>query len=148
MGTFYRSQHELIFAFKSGRARHINNFGLGASGRYRTNVLDHPGANVFRKGRQTDLDAHPTVKPVGLLADLILDCSHRGDLVLDPCLGSGTTLIAAHKTHRIGAGIELDPLYCDLSLRRLAEASGLPIVHADGRTFEEVAAERLDRKEG
>lgn len=147
MGTFYRSQHELIFAFKSGRARHINTFGLGGKGRYRTNVIDHPGANVFRKGRQADLDAHPTVKPVGLLADLILDCSNRGDLVLDPCLGSGSTLLAAHKTHRVGAGIEIDPLYCDVALRRLSEASGLPIVHADGRSFDEVAAERLALKE-
>lgn len=147
MGTFYRSQYELIFAFKSGRASHINTFGLGGKGRYRTNVIDHPGANVFRKGRQADLDAHPTVKPVGLLADLILDCSNRGDLVLDPCLGSGSTLIAAHKTHRIGVGIELDPLYCDLALRRLSGASGLPIVHADGRSFDEVAAERIDQQE-
>ncbi|MBP8672168.1 MAG: ParB N-terminal domain-containing protein [Sphingobium sp.] len=148
MGTFYRSQHELVFVFKSGRARHINTFGLGGKGRYRTNVIDHPGANVFRKGRQADLDAHPTVKPTGLLADLILDCSNRGDLVLDPCLGSGSTLLAAHKTHRIGVGIELDPLYCDVALRRLSEASGLPIVHADGRSFDEVAAERLDQTEG
>lgn len=142
MGTFYRSQHELIFAFKSGKARHINNFGLGEKGRYRTNVLSYPGANTFRKGRQQDLNDHPTVKPVALVADLILDCSNRGDLIVDPFSGSGTTLIAAHRTNRVGAAIELDPLYCDTTLRRLAQASGLPIVHADGRSFEAVAAER------
>ncbi|MEZ5656376.1 MAG: DNA methyltransferase [Sphingobium sp.] len=142
MGSFYRSQHELIFTFKSGRGRHINNFGLGEKGRYRTNVLDYPGANTFRKGRQADLEAHPTVKPVALVADLMRDCSHRGDLILDPFSGSGTTLIAAHKTGRRGAAIEIDPLYCDTSLRRLAQASGLAILHADGRSFEEVAADR------
>lgn len=141
MGSFYRSQHELIFAFKSGRSRHINNFGLGES-RYRTNVLDYPGASTFHKGRQADLDAHPTVKPVALVADLILDCSNRGDLILDPFSGSGTTLIAAHKTGRRGTAIEIDPLYCDTSLRRIAQASGLPVVHADGRRFEDVAAQR------
>ena len=140
MGSFYRSQHELLFVFKSGKGRHINNFGL--RGRYRSNVLDYPGANTFRKGRQADLEAHPTVKPVALVADLMRDCSHRGDLVLDPFSGSGTTLIAAHKTGRRGAAIEIDPLYCDTGLRRLAQASGLAIVHADGRSFEEVAADR------
>lgn len=147
MGSFYRSQHELIFTFKSGKGRHINNFGLGEKGRYRTNILDYPGANMFRKGRQADLDAHPTVKPIALVADLMRDCSNRGDLILDPFSGSGTTLIAAHKTGRRGAAIEIDPLYCDTSLKRLAQASGLAIVHADGCSFEEVVAERLAGKE-
>ena len=147
MGTFYRSQHELIFAFKSGKGRHINNFGLGEKGRYRTNVLDYPGQSTFGKGRAQDLDDHPTVKPVALVADLILDCSNRGDLVVDPFSGSGTTLIAAHRANRVGAAIELDPIYCDTTLRRLAKASGLAVIHADGRSFEEVAAERQARGE-
>jgi len=142
MGTFYRSQHELIFAFKSGRARHTNNFSLGASGRYRTNVWSFAGCNTFRRGRDTDLESHPTVKPVALLMDAILDCSNRGDLVLDPFLGSGSSLIAAHKTGRRGAGIELDPLYVDTSLKRLSAASGLNAHLQDGRSFEEVATER------
>jgi len=143
LGSFYRSQHELIFVFKSGKGPHINTFGLGETGRYRTNVLDYKGANGFRKGRAQDLDAHPTVKSAAMVADLILDCSNRGDLVLDPFSGAGTTLIAAHKTHRIGAAIELDPLYVDTSLKRLSQASGLaPMLDADGRSFEEVAADR------
>lgn len=141
MGTFYRSRHELIFVFKSGTAKYINNFGLGDTGRYRTNVLEYAGANSFRKGRKQDLEAHSTVKPTALVADTILDCSNRGDLILDPFSGSGTTLIAAHKTGRRGAAIEIDPLYCDTSLRRLMAASGLDAVRDDGRRFVDLEAE-------
>lgn len=145
LGTFYRSQHELVFVFKAGKAKHINNFGLGESGRSRTNVVEYPGQNTFHKGRDADLAAHSTVKPTALVADFILDCSHRGDLVVDPCLGSGTTLIAAHRTGRRGAGIELDPGYVDTALKRLKLASGLePILDGDGRTFDEIAADRVE----
>lgn len=142
MGAFYRSQHELVFIFKSGKARHINNFGLGDRGRHRTNVWAHAGVNTFRKGRDKDLESHPTVKPLAMVMDALLDCSNRGDLVLDPFSGSGTSLVAAHRTKRRGAAIELDPLYVDTSLRRLAAASGLTPRLADGRTFDEVAADR------
>lgn len=143
-GAFYRSQHELIFVFKSGKAKHINNFKLGETGRYRTNVVDYAGANTFRKGRDADLEAHSTVKPTALVMDFLLDCSHKGDLVADPCLGSGTMLLAAHHTGRRGAGIELDPLYCDTALSRLASVTGLtPILDGDGRSFDEIKAERL-----
>jgi len=141
MGTFYRSRHELIFVFKSGTKKHINNFGLGDTGRYRTNVLEYAGANSFRKGRKQDLAAHSTVKPTPLVADAILDCSNRGDLILDPFSGSGTTLIAAHKTGRRGAAIEIDTLYCDTTLRRLMAASGLDAVRDDGRLFVDLETE-------
>lgn len=148
-GAFYRSRHELVFVFKSGSAKHINNFRMGETGRYRTNVVEYAGANTFRKGRDRDLADHATVKPTALVADFILDCSNRGDLVLDPCVGSGTTLIAAHRTGRRGAGIELDPVYVDTALRRLASASGLtPILAGDGRTFDEIAAVRSVEREG
>ena len=146
MGAFYRSRHELVFVFKSGRAKHINNFGLGETGRYRTNVWEYAGANSFHKGRDKDLADHPTVKPIAMVADAILDCSNRGDVILDPFSGSGTTLIASHKTGRRGAAIEIDPLYCDTTLRRLTAASGLAAVHADGRTFEAVAESRAPRE--
>jgi hypothetical protein len=147
-GAFFRSQHELVFVFKAGKAKHVNNFGLGESGRYRTNVVRYPGANSFRKGRKRDLADHSTVKPTALIADFLLDCSHRGDLVLDPCLGSGSTLLAAHRTARRGAGIELDPLYVDTALRRMIDATGLmPVLAGDGRTFKEVAAERLGQED-
>lgn len=141
MGTFYRSQHELLFVFKSGTAKHTNKFGLGETGRYRTNVWEHAGANSFRKGRDRDLAAHATVKPTALVADAILDCSYRGDLILDPFSGSGTTLIAAHKTGRRGAAIELDPLHCDTSIRRLMAASGLDAIREDGARFVDLEAD-------
>jgi DNA modification methylase len=142
-GAFYRSQHELVHVFKSGKARHTNNFGLGETGRYRTNIVRYAGANSFRKGRARDLADHSTIKPTALVMDFILDCSNRGDLVVDPTVGSGTTLIAAHKTRRRGAGIELDPLYVDTALRRLADATGLTATLAgDGRSFAEIAEER------
>jgi DNA modification methylase len=143
LGTFYRSRHELVFVFKAGKAKHVNNFGLGDTGRYRTNVVEYAGANTFRKGRAEDLEAHSTVKPTAMVADFILDCSNRGDLVVDPFIGSGTTLIAAHRTKRRGAGLELDPLYVDTALRRLTKASGVtPILAGDGRTFDDIAAAR------
>ncbi|MGB7370803.1 site-specific DNA-methyltransferase [Erythrobacter sp.] len=144
MGTFYRNQHELVLVFKNGQEKHINNFGLGDTGRYRTNVVSYPGANVFRKGREADLAAHSTVKPTALVMDFLLDCSHRGDLVVDACLGSGTTLLAAEHTGRAGAGIEIDPLYVDTALKRVTAASGKSAVLAgDGRSFDEIAASRL-----
>jgi DNA modification methylase len=124
MGTFYRSGHELIFAFKVSPGKHINNFGLGEGGRHRSNVWTYAGANTFRKGRMEDLADHSTVKPKALVADAILDCSKRGGIVLDPFLGSGTTLAACEMTGRIGRGIELDPKYIDVILRRVSVETG------------------------
>ena len=118
MGTFYRSRHELIFAFKSGSGPHINNFELGQHGRYRTNVWEYRGANTFKAGRLQDLALHPTVKPVQMIADAIKDLSVRGSIVLDLFGGSGSTLIAAHKTGRRAFLCEIDPLYCDRIIRR------------------------------
>jgi DNA modification methylase len=109
MGTFYRSKHELVFVFKVGTAPHVNTFGLGETGRYRTNVWDYAGVNTFRPGRLEELELHPTVKPTNLVADAIKDCSRRGDIVLDPFGGSGTTLIAAQKSGRLARLIEYDP---------------------------------------
>jgi DNA modification methylase len=142
MGSFYRSQHELIFVFKSGSGRHTNNFSLGETGRYRTNVWTYEGCNTFRKGRDADLQAHPTVKPLALYMDAILDCSNKGDLILDPFSGSGTLLVAAYRTGRRAAAIELDPIYVDTAIKRLAACSGLVARLADGRSFEEVEADR------
>jgi DNA modification methylase len=124
MGTFYRSKHELIFVFKIGSAPHTNNFGLGQNGRYRTNVWDYPGISSGGKARLQDLAMHPTVKPVAMISDAIRDCSRRGDIVLDPFAGSGSTLIAAHRTGRTARLIELDPHYCDLITRRFEEVIG------------------------
>ncbi len=118
MGTFYRSRHEMIFAFKKGTAPHINTFELGQHGRYRTNVWEYKGVNTMRAGRMEELALHPTVKPVQMIADAIKDVSGRGDIVLDLFGGSGSTLIAAHKTGRRGYLCELDPIYCDRIIAR------------------------------
>ena len=118
MGTFYRSRHELIFAFKQGAAPHINSFELGQHGRYRTNVWQYRGVNTLKAGRMDELALHPTVKPVQMIADAIKDVSGHGDIVLDLFGGSGSTLIAAHKTGRRAYLCELDPVYCDRIIQR------------------------------
>jgi DNA modification methylase len=117
-GSFYRSQHELIYVYKKGGAEHLNTFELGQYGRSRTNVWTYAGVNAFRAGRMDDLGMHPTVKPTALVADAMKDCSKRGSIVLDPFLGSGTTLIAAEQVGRRCYGIELDPGYVDLAVER------------------------------
>lgn len=126
MGSFYRSKHELVFVFKKGTAPHINNFGLGETGRYRSNVWDYPGISSLGTTRQADLAMHPNVKPVELIADAIRDCSKRGDVVLDVFGGSGSTLIAADQCGRKARLIEIDPLYCDTIIRRFERISGEP----------------------
>jgi DNA modification methylase len=118
MGSFYRSRHELIFAFKNGTAPHLNSFELGQHGRYRTNVWEYRGVNTLKSGRLEELALHPTVKPVAMIADAIKDVSRRGGIVLDLFGGSGSSLIAAHKTGRRGRVCELDSVYCDRILRR------------------------------
>jgi DNA modification methylase len=118
LGTFYRSRHELIFAFKRGTAPHLNTFELGQHGRNRTNLWEYKGVNTFRAGRMDELALHPTVKPVQMIADAIKDVSARGDIVLDLFGGSGSTLIAAHKTGRRGYLCEIDPDYCDRIIKR------------------------------
>ena len=144
MGSLYRSQHELVFVFKSGTAPHINNVELGKHGRYRTNVWSYAGVNSFG-GDRDDLSLHPTVKPVAMVADAIRDCSHRKGIILDAFVGSGTTLIAAEKTGRRGYGIEIDPAYCDVTIRRLHAVCGLDaVLEATGQRFGEVEAERAD----
>jgi len=140
MGSLYRSRHELIAVFKNGKAPHRNNVELGRHGRNRTNVWTYPGAAGF--GRQAEegvlLSLHPTVKPVALVADAILDCANRGALVLDAFLGSGTTLIAAERTGRTCYGIELDPLYADTIIRRWQAYAGETARHAvSGKSFAE-----------
>jgi len=139
MGTFYRSRHELVFVFKNGTAPHINNFELGQTGRYRTNVWEYAGINSFGRDRDESLTMHPTVKPVELVADAIRDCSKRGQIILDVFAGSGTTLIAAEKTGRQARVLELDPLYCDTIIRRWQKLTGKSAENTDtGEKFEEM----------
>jgi DNA modification methylase len=129
MGSLYRSQHELIFVFKNGNAHHINNVELGRFGRNRTNVWGYAGVNTFGKDRDRDLAMHPTVKPLALVSDAILDCSKRGGIILDVFAGSGTTLLAAEKTGRHGHGMEIDPYYVDTIIQRFKDTHDLRAVH-------------------
>lgn len=144
MGTFYRSQHELVCVFRKGDTPHINNFELGQHGRYRTNVWAYPGANTFG-GEGKDLSrTHPTVKPVSLIADAIRDCSHRSGIVLDPFCGSGTILIAAERTGRHARAIEIDPTYVDVAVNRWQRITGRQAILAStGQTWEQIRTERL-----
>ncbi len=138
MGSFYRSAHELVFLFKNGTGSHRNNVQLGKFGRYRTNVWNYPGANSFSRSDSEGnlLALHPTPKPVALIADAIKDCTARGDLVLDPFLGSGTAVIAAERSGRRCYGLELDPLYVDTIMRRWQRQTKLEAVHVEtGETF-------------
>lgn len=140
-GSFYRSQHELIFVFKNGEAPHQNNIELGRYGWSRSNVWAYAGVNAFRKDRLAELTVHPTVKPIALVADAMRDCSRRGDIALDPFAGSGTTILAAERVGRIGFGMEIDPLYVDVAIRRWQDLTKRDaVLEATGQTFEEIAA--------
>jgi DNA modification methylase len=142
MGALYRSRHELIFVFKRGGAPHRNNVMLGRFGRDRTNVWLYPGPRTPSEEGNL-LEWHPTVKPARLVADAILDCTARGDIVLDAFLGSGTTVIAAERTARRCYGLEIDPLYVDTIVRRWQAYTGGEACHASsGRSFSEFEAER------
>jgi DNA modification methylase len=143
MGSLYRSQHELICVFKSGTARHTNNVELGKNGRNRTNVWQYDSASTLARKGNNVLELHPTVKPIQLVMDALLDCSNRGDIVVDSFLGSGTTLLAAERTGRICRGIELDPLYVDTAIRRWQNLTGRDAVRvSDGKLFRDIEAER------
>jgi DNA modification methylase len=142
-GSLYRSRHELVFVFKRGKRPHRNNVMLGKYGRYRTNVWEYPSASTFSKhGEEGNLlSSHPTVKPVALVADAILDCSARGDLVLDSFLGSGSTLIAAERVGRICYGMEIAPRFVDVAIRRWQRHTGQSaVLEESGKTFDELAA--------
>ena len=140
MGAFYRSRHELIFVFKKGTALHTNSFGLGETGRYRTNVWEYAGMSSRGKERDEALSMHPTVKPVALVADAIKDCSRRREIILDQFGGSGSTLIAAERTDRHARLIEYDPLYCDTIIRRWQKMTGgEALLISTGDSFSEIS---------
>lgn len=147
MGSFYRSQHELVCVWKVGQAPHINNLPFGPNGRSRSNLWQYP--MVMRAGQSEEYGYHPTVKPVALIADAIKDCSPRGGIVLDVFVGSGTTVIAAERTGRRARGIEVNPFYVDTTVRRWQAYTGkAAILAATGQSFEEVEAERAQNARG
>jgi DNA modification methylase len=142
MGSFYRSQHELVWVVKNGAAKHINNFGLGEKGRHRTNVWSYPGLNGAAPDRQELLALHPTVKPLALIMDAIKDCSRKGGLILDCFAGSGTIIIAAEHTGRRAAAMELDPHYVDVAIRRWQADTGQKAILSDDlRSFDQIEQE-------
>ena len=143
MGSFYRSQHELVYVGKKGVAPHINNIQLGKHGRNRTNVWPYAGMNTFHAERDELLAAHPTVKPVSMIADAICDSTNRGDIVLDPFVGSGTVFLAAERTGRWAFGIEIDADFCELAIDRWERKTGKKAIHSQtGLTRDEL----LDRR--
>jgi len=140
MGSLYRSQHEIISVYKSGTAPHINNIQLGRYGRHRTNVWNYVSQSALSGTSKSKLSLHPTVKPVAMIADAIRDCSNRGDVILDPFGGAGTTLIAAEKTGRRARLIELNPIYVDVTIERWERLTGRTAFHAEtGRPFSRAA---------
>ena len=142
-GSLYKSQHELVFLFKNGRAPHINNVELGRHGRNRANIWVYAGANSFRKDRLKELSLHPTVKPVAMIADALKDVSRRGDIVLDPFAGSGSTLMAAERIGRRARVMDLDPQFVDVTVRRWQDFTRRDaILRATGQTFDEVVRNR------
>jgi len=144
-GSYYRSQHELIAVFRVGNGSHQNNIQLGRFGRNRTNLWTYAGINSFGAGRMDMLAMHPTVKPVALVADAVRDCTTKGDVVLDPYLGSGTTILAAEKIGRQGYGLECEPRFVDAAIQRWeAFTKSDAMLEGDGRTYAEVKAERLN----
>ena len=146
-GSLYRSAHELIAVFKVGDAEHMNNVQLGKFGRSRTNVWTYPGISSFGADRDQDLKSHPTVKPVGLVADAIKDVTKRGAVVLDLFGGSGTTLIAAERTGRKACLLEIEPRYADVTIARFEKVAKQDAVLAEtGQTFAEVTNDRAQSK--
>lgn len=148
MGSLYRSKHEMVVIAKKGKVPHTNNVQLGKYGRYRTNVWDYAGANSFGKNRMADLADHCTVKPVAMVADAILDVTKAGEIVLDGFLGSGATILAAERTKRICYGIEIEPRYIDVAIRRWeAMTGGKAVLASSGASFAEVAAARASEND-
>ena len=124
MGAFYRSQHEMVPIFKNGKAKHQNHIQLGKYGRYRTNVWEYPGIRATNPGSLELLKLHPTVKPVAMLHDILLDASSKNDIVLDCFGGSGSTLLAAERSGRRARIIEISPRYCDVIIWRWEKETG------------------------
>ena len=148
MGSPWRNSWEGILVHHNNDGKRRDNIRLGKFGRNRLDVFNYAGVNTFRAGRMEELDAHPTCKPVPLLADLILDVTPIGGLVLDSFLGSGATILGAHEAKRCGVGIELDPKYVDVALRRIEQVTGKKAIHSSGLTLDELAQARRTGDKG
>lgn len=148
MGSLYRSQHELVMIAKHDKTSHINNVQLGKYKCYRTNVWRYPGVNSFGRQRQEQIEAHPTPKPIPLVADAIRDVTNRGQIVFDGFMGSGTTVLAAERTGRIAYGIDIDPGYVDVTIQRWQNMTKREaVLEETGETFEQVKVRRAQPAE-
>jgi DNA modification methylase len=147
LGSFYRSQHELVFVLKPGEAPIRNNMAVAQKRRNRSNVWSYRGMNSFGDDRDELVQLHPTVKPVTLIADAIRDVTKRGDAVIDTFLGSGSTIMAAEETGRLGFGVEIDPLYVDVAVRRWQQANKADAIHEEtGDTFDDLALRLAEQR--
>jgi DNA modification methylase len=140
IGSLYRSEHKLLPVFKKGSVAHVKSIAVGKRGRHRSNLWTYP-ATLLESDARLGRQDHPTVKPTSVLEDALIDLTNRGEIVLDPFLGPGSTLIAAQNTGRVCCGVELDPLYVDVIIRRYRASTGIAAILADsGETFEQVVA--------
>ena len=147
MGSLYRSQHELLPIFKKGEVAHVNNVELGRKGRHRSNLWTYPGASTQGSDARQGLQYHPTVKPAAMLVEALYDLTQKGEVVLDPFLGSGSTLIACETAGRICRGVELDPLYIDVIVHRYEAATGQSaVLEGTGETFTALEQRRSSEK--
>jgi DNA modification methylase len=135
MGALYRSQYECVAVFKNGSAPHLNNVALGKNGRDRTNVWSFPGMIGTGKGKRKARELHPTVKPVALVAEALLDVTAPGDCIVDPFGGSGSTLIAAERIGRKARLIELEPTYVECTIARWQKLTGKKAELVDQRAL-------------
>jgi DNA modification methylase len=150
-GDLYRSGHELLPLFKKGAAPHTNNVAVGKRPdkreRHRTNMWTTPAKAEPGSGPRRPAQDQAQEKPPALLADALIDLTDRGEIVFDPFLGSGSTLIAAENAARVCCGVELDPRYVDVIIRRYEASTGIAAILADsGETFEQIATRRRDNE--
>jgi DNA modification methylase len=144
MGGIYRNNHKLVMVYQAGPKTPLNNVDLARYGRNRTDYWSYLGPSSFGNGGDELLGLHPREEPVAMIADAMRDVTKRGAIVLDTFLGSGSTLMAAQETGRACCGIDLDPQYVDVSIRRWQNATGgTAVLLNTGETFAEVARSKL-----
>jgi DNA modification methylase len=146
-GSFYRSQHELIYVFKKGKAQHLNRIELGRHGRSRSNIWSYQSVSGLVRSSRVEHEKHPTPKSLAMVEDALLDCTEKGDLVIDVFGGSGTTLMAAERTGRRARLLEIDPGYVDVIIERWQNYTGRQAKLAgSGLTFVQVRAQRAEAR--
>ena len=143
-GSLYRSGYELLPLFKKGTAAHVNNLSVGKRGRLRSNLWTYPQASLLDSDARKGRSDHRSEKPTAMMESALMDLTNRGEIVLDPFLGSGSTLIAAENSGRVCRGVEFDPRSVDVIIRRYEALTRSTAVLADtGEPFATLAARKL-----